>query len=64
MRPYDQLALPRCPETSLRLPIGAWEYRRETSIMTILMLIMLNWRIVHSDDTAVLLKYTHSERIE
>lgn len=60
----DTFALPRCAETSLRLPVGAWEYRRETALLAITTLVAAGWRIVWQDADSALLKYTHKEVIQ
>jgi hypothetical protein len=64
MSTYDQLALPRCKETSLRLPIGAWEFRVETEPRVIARLVTQGWRIAVDYGQYKLLKYTHRETIE
>jgi hypothetical protein len=64
MSAYDQLALPRCKETSLRLPIGAWEFRTEHSPRAITRLVKQGWQIAVDYGQYKLLKYTHRETIQ
>lgn len=56
----DTFAQPRCTATSLRLPVGAWEYRTEADPVAQAALILLGWRKVG----ATLFKYTHREVVE
>lgn len=56
----DQFALPRCPATSLRLPIGQWEYR---TVAEPALWVARGWRVVGPSSTGgYVVKYTYQER--
>lgn len=63
-RTYDTLALPRCKDTSLRLPIGMWEYQISTDARRTAELMARGWKVVSQGDQRIVLKYTHREDIQ
>jgi len=54
----DTFALPRCKETAIHLPEGAWEYRAIADGAP----VPPGWRVVGRGVYGVLIKYTHQER--
>ena len=54
----DTFALPRCKETAIQLPEGAWEYRAIAAGDP----VPAGWRVVGQGVYGVLIKYTHEER--